>query len=143
MSIQEIMDSIKKVLEAPLFKGVFSFVGLVLTKLFGKPDTALQAFIMLLILDLITGFIKAFLSGSARSFISHEKGRKKYLGYAVVLSVCHLLDMAAVPGLRNVALFWGSATETYSILENMEEMGVPMPEFIKQQLNNTKKKYKL
>lgn len=142
MSIQEITDGIKKILEAPIFKGLFSVVCWGLTKLFGKPDAAMQAFLILLVIDLITGFAKAEMKGVAKSFISHEKGRKKYIGYGIVLITCQLLDVAAVPGIRNISLFWATATEGRSILENCEAMGIPMPAFIRDHLKKTGEKYK-
>ena len=144
MIFKEISNSIIRFLiESPVFKGIFSFLAWGLTKLFGAADAAMQAFLTLLLVDLITGLIKAEVLGKARSFISHEKGRKKYISYAFVLFIAHMLDSAMIPGLRNIALFWGTATEARSIIENLEAMGVPMPDFIKEHLNKSTEKHKL
>ena len=143
VTIKEISDSVIKFFaESPIFKGIFSFVGWLLMKMFGAPDAALQAFLALLLFDLVTGLLKAEVRGEAKSFISHEKGRKKYISYAVVLFIAQMLDTAMIPGIRNIALFWGSATEARSIIENLEAMGCPMPDFIKQHINKTGEKYK-
>lgn len=129
--------------QSPVFKGIFSFVGWLLTRMYGDADMAMQAFLALMLADLITGLIKAEVRGEGKSLISHEKGRKKYISYAVVLFIAHMLDTAMIPGLRNIALFWGSATEARSIVENLEAMGVPMPEFIKQHIKKSADKYKV
>lgn len=141
MNHQEIVQSLKKIVEAPLLKGVLTFLGWVLQHFFGPPDAALKAFLTLLLVDLVTGLVKAEIRNEAQSIISHEKGRRKYIGYAMVIMVGQLLDAAAVPGLRNIVLIWGSATEARSIVENMELMGVPMPAFIREHLRKAESKF--
>ena len=148
MTVKEFIEStieniIRFFSESPVFKGIFSFLGWLLTRMYGNVDMAMQAFLVLMFVDLITGLIKAEVRNEAKSFISHEKGRKKYISYAVVLFVAHMLDTAMIPGMRNIALFWGTATEARSIMENFELMGVPMPEFIKEHLRKAEQKHKI
>lgn len=142
LSFNEVIEGVKKILEAPLIKGILSSVAWLLTKIFGVPDASLQAFLTLLIIDFITGIFKAEKLGMAKSIISHEKGRKKYMGYAVVFIISTALDIS-IPGIRQIALLWGTVTEARSIIENLEAIGVPMPEFIKEHLKKSTEDYKL
>lgn len=132
MNKVDILERLERFSESPVIKAIFAFVGSALQWLFGLPDIALKAFLTCLAIDLFTGIFKAAKAGHLESLIAHEKGRKKYTFYALVLVLATMLDRAGLAGMRNSALLWGTITEVLSIIENWKEAEWPL--FLKVQL---------
>lgn len=105
---------------------------------------------LLMIIDTFTGVRKAKYLGEFSSTIAREKIKKKSLDYLTVLSVGYLVNvfflnvrvdgyvseflMSYIGGFLHCAfiVFAGFliGVEGYSILENLSQMGVPLPKKI-------------
>ena len=108
--------------------GVFSY-------LFGSFDILIQGAFIFITLDFLTGLVKAWHNGE----VSSNKSRKGLLKKTMFLSMIligHWLDkISLIPdnsmSFRTLVLVFIIANEGISILENISEMGVPIPGFLK------------
>lgn len=106
-------------------------IGGVLVYLFGGLDALLIALIVLVVLDYITGLIKAFYTKTVSSEIGFKGLLKKCLIFIVVVTaivVQRVLDNA-VP-LREVTIMFFICNEAISLLENSSEF-IPIPQKLK------------
>ena len=107
----------------------------VFTYLFGTFDILIQGAFMFIVLDFTTGLVKAWHNGE----VSSNKSRKGLLKKTMFLSMIligHWLDKASLisdngMSFRTLVLVFIIANEGRSILENISEMGVPIPGFLK------------
>ncbi|MED3976194.1 phage holin family protein [Priestia megaterium] len=106
-----------------------------ITALFGGWDKVFQVLLICVILDIITGIIK----GLAFHDFSSKRMRKGFLtkiGYFIVIALATQFDKLmpeefnGLPLLRTLAIFFYVAVEASSILENLAQMGVPVPQAI-------------
>jgi toxin secretion/phage lysis holin len=120
-------------------KIIVAGIGSIVNLLFGDFTGPLRAFLVLLLIDYITGVIKAIKQERLSSWLS-RKGWGKIFTYAVVISLGHLVQQVGIAGARDFAILWAGTTEGISILENFDELGVQIPGFIKEKLLQTKEK---
>lgn len=107
----------------------------IFTYLFGSFDILIQGAFMFIVLDFTTGLVKAWHNGE----VSSNKSRKGLLKKTMFLSMIligHWLDkISLIPdnsmSFRTLVLVFIIANEGISILENISEMGVPVPGFLK------------
>lgn len=104
---------------------ILSFVGYHI----GGWDSALKLLIALMIIDFITGFLGAWLSGNVSSKQMSRGGIKKGTTMLVIY-VATLLDQmiggdAAV--FRLLTIYFYISTEFVSLTENLGKLGVPLP----------------
>lgn len=125
-----------------LFSVIGGTAGGILTFMFGGFDAILKALAVLVILDYITGLIKAAYTKTVSSEIGF-KGILKKLLIAIVVAVAviiqHLVD-DAVP-LREIAIMFFICNEGISILENASEF-IPIPQKLKDVLLQLRDKNK-
>lgn len=117
-----------------IFLGLFnSAIGYLL----GGFDTMLISLLVFMIIDYITGIIKAIIDKKLSSKIGYIGICKKFL-ILLVIVVSTILDR--ITGLNNsiryLVIGFYLANEGISILENVVEIGIPVPEKIKDILNN-------
>jgi toxin secretion/phage lysis holin len=93
--------------------------------------------ISLMIIDVITGLLKAFITKTFQSSILRAGGCKK-VGEVAVLGVGELFTCALV--LPDYVMVLVSAyivfMEIMSIIENIDKLGVPIPAFVRDVVNN-------
>ena len=117
----------------------------IFTYLFGSFDILIQGAFMFIVLDFTTGLVKAWHNGE----VSSNKSRKGLLKKTMFLSMIligHWLDkISLIPdnsmSFRTLVLVFIIANEGISILENISEMGVPIPGFLRkvfERLDNEK-----
>ncbi|MFW6271332.1 MAG: phage holin family protein [Bacillota bacterium] len=123
----------------PVIKGFLAAGGTILTMIFGDINAAMQGFLILLATDYITGVIKASKKGQLSSWMS-RKGWGKISTYSIVIALGHLVTQTGMTGMRDFVLLWAGATEAISILENCDELGVAIPDFMREKLLRTKEK---
>lgn len=106
--------------------------GVITGFLFGEWDGVIIALISFIVIDYITGVI----NGAVNHKLSSKRGFEGLLKKVVILivvAVGHLIDTYMLGGgavVRNAAIFFYISNEGISILENIVEIGVPVPEKI-------------
>ena len=95
----------------------------------GGWDIALQTLIIVIVLDYITGLLKAIANKKINSTVG-LKGIIKKVGYLVIVAVAVLLDRIAgnTGAIRTLVIYFFVANEGISILENWGGMGLPLPQ---------------
>lgn len=109
--------------------------------LLGGFDIALQAIIIAIILDFVTGIVKAFITKELSSQIGF-KGCLKKVSIFFVIMLGVLIDRIAgnTGAIRTLIIYYFVANEGLSIIENLGQAGVPIPQVLKDSLKALKKK---
>lgn len=118
-------------------------IGTFLTFIFGDWDVALQCLVIAVALDYISGVIKAFVNKELSSKIG-VKGLLKKVGVFVIVALAVLLDkITGESGMvRTLVIYYFVANEGLSIVENLGEAGLPIPDVIKKALKSLKNESK-
>ena len=108
-------------------------IGSLLCFLYGELDTPVLVLITAIAVDYATGMINGILNKK----LSSETGLKGFFKKVIlILFVAFATQLDKVIGsdgmIRNFIIFYYIATEGLSILENMVAMGVPVPEKVKE-----------
>lgn len=112
-------------------KGVWaaSLAASIFTTLFGPFDIALRTLVIFIILDYITGIIKAWLLKEISSARGYQGLIKKSLVLVVIIVANMADDIMGTNGLfRNAICYIYISIESISILENLAASGVPIPQ---------------
>lgn len=109
--------------------------------LLGGFDIALQSLLIVIVLDYITGLLKASKKKKLSSKIG-LKGIKKKIGLLCLVALSTVVDhIAGDSGLiRTMVIYYLVANEGLSIIENLAELDVIIPEFLKEKLEQLKNK---
>lgn len=124
------------------FNGIVALIATFFTYLFGSWDLALKILITFMILDYITGVIYAYVIKTLNSEIGFKGLIKKCMILAVLIVGVALDRMLGNDGtwiFRTLVCYFYIANEGISLLENISNLGVPIPNKIKnalEQLNN-------
>lgn len=107
---------------------------------FFKLDLLLQAYLILMVLDFVTGFLKAWKSEGFKSRKIRD-GVIRVVGELIALFFVGILDVVTglgvmLAGVKVLFVF----KEGVSILENLEQIGVELPSFIKENLQSYRDK---
>jgi len=103
---------------------------------FGEWNNALETLLMLMVLDYASGMLAAYINPELA--LNSQKGfvgiaRKMYM--LVIVAVAHRVDlMLGMSGACVVATWFYIGNEGLSIVENAAKAGVPIPENIKESL---------
>ena len=114
-----------------------AIIGGVAGFLFGRWDLPLQILLTAMVLDYISGMLKAFYLGEVSSRVGY-KGLIKKVGILFTIVVANLTDV--VLGLtifRSAICMFFCMNELISVLENVSLLGVPIPEFLTTKLIQT------
>lgn len=112
-----------------LLKTFIAAIGTALTWLFGAWDKALVALILFMVLDYVTGLIKAYVNKQISSDIGLKGIARKCL-ILIVLIVAVMLDRLLSTGawvFRTLVAYFYIANEGISLLENCSQLGLPIP----------------
>ena len=126
------------------FNSIVAVVATFFTYLFGGWDIALIVLVAFMVLDYATGVIWAYIQKSLNSEIGF-KGLVKKCMILVVLVVAVLLDRMINSGtavFRTLVCYFYIANEGISLLENVSNLGLPIPDKLKvalEQLNEDEK----
>lgn len=122
------------------FNLLIAGVGTFLTWLFGAWDIALMVLVCFMVLDYLTGLIKAYLTKKLSSNIGlHGIARKSVILIVLIMSV--MLDRILNSGtwvFRTLVCYFYIANEGLSILENCSVIGLPIPDRIQEALEQLK-----
>lgn len=124
-------------------KSLINFVtGTLLTGIayfLGGWDIALQTLIIVILLDYITGICKAIYQKKLNSKVG-LKGIIKKVGYLLVVALSVILDhiVGDTGAIRTLVIYFFVANDGISILENIGEMGIPLPNKLMEVLEQLK-----
>lgn len=121
-------------------KGVVVSVGTGLTWFFGTWDTTLAVLVCFMVLDYVTGLLRAYVNKEVSSDVG-LKGIARKAVIFVVLIVAVLLDRLLNTGnwvFRTLICYFYIANESISLLENCAGLGLPIPEKLKEALAQLK-----
>lgn len=123
------------------FNGIVAILATFFTYLFGSWDLALQVLIVFMILDYGTGVLYAYLTDQLNSEVGF-KGLVKKCMILVVLIIGVMLDRIVGNGtwvFRTLVAYFYIANEGISLLENVGNIGIPIPNKIRNALEQLNK----
>lgn len=123
---------------------ICSIISLIVSSLvfaLGGIDISLQCLIGAIILDYISGMIKAYILKELSSKIGF-KGILKKIGILLIIILSVFMDKIAgnTGAIRTLVIYYFVANEGLSIIENLSMAGVPIPKRLKKALKELKKK---
>ena len=109
--------------------------------LIGGFDIAIQSLLIVVVVDYLTGIASAIYNKELSSKIGF-KGILKKFSYLCVVALSVVIDnLTGQSGLiRTLVIYFFVANDGLSIIENMAEMGVKLPEKLIDALEQIKKK---
>jgi len=108
--------------------------------LLGGIDISLQCLLIAIVLDYISGIIKAYNTKTLSSRIGF-RGLVKKIGILVLVMVSVLVDKVTgdTGAVRTLVVFYFVANEGLSIIENLSIAGIPIPKSLKKALKALRK----
>lgn len=122
-------------------KTVLSAISTTLLFILGGWDIALQSLIIVMIIDYLTGIGKSYVAEKLNSNKGF-KGIVKKLAMLGIVAIAVIIDrLIGDTGLiRNFIIYYLVANEGLSIIENLGEMDIIVPEFLKSKLEQLRDK---
>ena len=123
-----------------IFNTVIAFLGTGFVYLLGGVDVAMTCLLVAIALDYLSGLIKAYETKTLSSKIG-LRGILKKVGVLLVVMLSVLIDRVAgeTGAIRTLVIYYFVANEGLSIVENLAQAGVPIPQTIKKALKALKK----
>lgn len=109
--------------------------------LFGGFDVALQSLLIVMVIDYISGIVSAFYNKKLSSKVG-LKGIIKKFSYLLIIALSVIIDnLLGQSGIvRTVVIYFFVANDGLSILENIAELDIKLPEKLVDSLEQVKKK---
>ena len=122
---------------------ILADMGTVLLFIFGGWDIALQCLLIAIVIDYISGLIKAFNTKTLDSKVGF-KGILKKFGILCIVALSVVVDRITGESgaIRTLVIYYFVANEGLSVLENLSIAGLPIPQSIKKALQALKKENK-
>lgn len=114
-----------------------SIIGTWFTFFIGEWQLLLTILVVFMVIDIATGIIKALIKRELNSKIGY-KGFLKKATIMLVIIFANWLDMLTtsnVPVFKTLAIYFYIGMEGLSILENLHDIGVPIPKAISKYIN--------
>jgi len=127
------------------FRDIFRYIvavgGSLVTYLLGGWSALIQILVAFVVIDYITGVLAAAINGKLNSDIG-LKGIAKKIFIFIIVACGHLVDgaMGTADIIRDAAIYFYIANELISILENAGEIGLPVPDILKNSIDTLKGK---
>lgn len=123
-----------------------SIIAIVLTTfiyLVGGLDVAMIALLVAIVLDYISGVIKGYVTKQLSSQTGF-RGIVKKVAILIIVMLSVLVDRVTgdTGAIRTLVIYYFVANEGLSIIENLGQSGVPIPQSIKKALKALKKENK-
>lgn len=120
--------------------GVLAGIGTLFIYLLGGLDVAMQCLLIAIVLDYLSGLIKAYNSKVLSSKIGF-RGILKKLGILFLVMLAVVIDRVTGESgaIRTLVIYYFVANEGLSIVENLGEAGLPIPKVLKNALKILKK----
>lgn len=116
-----------------------SLIATLLVYIFGGFDVALISLLTVIVIDYITGLLKASKNRNLSSKIGF-KGIKKKIGILCLVALSVAIDRVAGDSglIRTVIIYYFVGNEGLSIIENLGEIGVSIPNGLRERLEQLK-----
>ena len=120
---------------------VFSVILTTIIYLLGGIDIALQSLLIVIVIDYLTGIASAIYNKELSSKMGF-KGIIKKFSYLLVVALSVVIDnLLGQSGLiRSLVIYFFVANDGLSIIENMAEMNIKLPQKLIYSLEQIKKK---
>lgn len=124
-----------------LLKAAFAVVATWLSYLVGGWDRALEILVIVIVLDYITGVLAAWYSKSLNSYTG-LRGIARKVGMLCLVVLAHQIDvLTGTQGIVRAAVVWFLvANDGLSVLENLGETGLAIPDVLRQALTALKER---
>lgn len=124
-----------------LISNVFSVILTTIVYLLGGIDIAIQSLLIVIVIDYLTGIASAIYNKELSSKIGF-KGIIKKFSYLLVVALSVVIDnLLGQSGLiRSLVIYFFVANDGLSIIENMAEMNIKLPQKLIDALEQIKKK---
>jgi toxin secretion/phage lysis holin len=122
-------------------KAFIAALGGVIIYYLGGWDVAFRALLVFMVLDYVTGVSNAWYQRKLNSYTG-ARGIAKKVGLLILVAVATQIDMVTggSSAVRSITIMFLAANEALSILENLAQMDVPIPNAIRQALEAWKAK---
>lgn len=112
---------------------IFNLIINLVSYLLGGIDNLIIMLLIIMAIDYITGICKAIINKNLNSIIG-IKGIIKKVGYLLIVALAVLIDklLGNSSAIRILIIYFFIANEGISILENWSQMGLPLPQKLKQ-----------
>jgi len=126
-----------------IFKYVAAVGGSLITYLFGGWSALIQILVAFVVIDYVTGVLAAGVRGEISSSVGGRGIAKKVLIF-ILVACGHLVDIALGTSeiVRNAVIYFYIANELFSMLENAGDIGLPVPDILKNSIDTLKGKEK-
>lgn len=123
-----------------VIQSILAVISTGLIYLLGGFDIALTCLLLAIVLDYISGMFKAFITKQVSSKVGF-KGILKKVAILLVVMLAVLVDKVTgeTGAIRTLVIYYFVANEGLSILENLGQADVPIPQSIKKALKALKK----
>lgn len=120
---------------------VISVIFTTFVYLVGGFDIAIQSLLIVIVIDYLTGIASAIYNKELSSKIGF-KGILKKCSYLCIVALSVVIDKLTVQSgiIRTLVIYFFVANDGLSIIENMAEMGVKLPQKLIDSLEQIKKK---
>lgn len=123
---------------------VFASIGGWIGWMLGGADGFLYALMAFVVIDYLTGIMASILEQKLSSEVGFRGIFKKVLTF-VLVGVAHIIDFYLIgsgSAIRTAVIFFYISNEGISILENTAKIGLPIPERLKNVLEQLKEEKK-
>lgn len=126
---------------ANTFKNFLSVVLTTCIYLLGGIDIALKSLLIIICIDYLTGVLSAIYNKKLNSKIGF-KGILKKFSYFCIIALSVIIDevLGQTGVIRSLVIYFFVANDGISILENVGEMGIPLPQKLVEVLEQLKNK---
>lgn len=124
-----------------LISDVLSVILTTVVYLLGGVDIALQSLLIVIVIDYLTGIVSAIYNKELSSKVGFKGIIKKFC-YLLVVALSVVIDnLLGQSGLiRSLVIYFFVANDGLSIIENMAEMNIKLPQKLIDALEQIKKK---
>lgn len=124
-----------------LINNVFSVILTTFVYLLGGIDIALQSLLIVIVIDYLTGIASAIYNKQLSSKIGFKGIIKKFC-YLLVIALSVVIDnlLGQSRLIRSLVIYFFVANDGLSIIENMAEMNIKLPQKLIDALDQIKKK---
>ena len=119
----------------PLSKACIAIVCTILLNVFGTNWVAYEALFILVVLDTLTGFMVAVGNKTVSSLRFFKTGKKLIVYFTLILAAHQVVRTSSITEwLDTTMAIFCATTELISIMENANKLGVPVPKWISEKL---------